>query len=153
MKTYIGTKIIQAEPAPQPGDRSGFSEGYKVVYPDGHVSWSPEQTFQNAYREISEGCMTFGLALEALKLGKKVARLGWNGKGMWLSLTPGNNIGYNKFWSQNNAEWARNQPNSEAWVLPCITMKTSNASGREAILMGWAPSQTDMLSEDWVIVP
>ena len=30
--------------------------------------------------------MTFGGALEALKAGKKVARTGWNGKGMYLYL-------------------------------------------------------------------
>lgn len=34
--------------------------------------------------------MTFGDALEALKAGKKVARTGWNGKGMYLYLADGN---------------------------------------------------------------
>lgn len=33
--------------------------------------------------------MNFGQAIEALKEGKKVARKGWNGKGMWLVLVPG----------------------------------------------------------------
>ncbi len=30
--------------------------------------------------------MVFGLAVEAMKRGAKVARTGWNGKGMWLCL-------------------------------------------------------------------
>ena len=30
--------------------------------------------------------MDFGEALEHLRLGGKVARSGWNGKGMWLAL-------------------------------------------------------------------
>ena len=33
--------------------------------------------------------MNFGQAIEALKNGKKVARVGWNGKGMFLYMTPG----------------------------------------------------------------
>ena len=32
--------------------------------------------------------MTFGQALEALKEGKRVARSGWNGKGMFLLYVP-----------------------------------------------------------------
>lgn len=99
--------------------------------------------------------MDFGLALQALKAGKKVARKGWNGKGMWLSLSgplEGRTIPAELFWSKNNWEWVKKQPDGHAVVLPCITMKTINADGREAILMGWLASQTDMLSEDWVVV-
>ena len=48
MKTYIGTKIIQAEPVEKDG-----RPGYKVVYPDGYVSWSPKDVFEASYREIS----------------------------------------------------------------------------------------------------
>jgi len=65
MKSYIGAKIIQAEPM----DECTFlktvkgedvtnretREGYKVVYPDGYVSWSPRETFEIAYREITDG--------------------------------------------------------------------------------------------------
>lgn len=58
-----------------------------MIYPDGYVSWSPEKVFEEAYRPIT-GC-TFGLAVEALKMGFKVTRAGWNGKGMWLVLMGG----------------------------------------------------------------
>ena len=57
MKTYIGTKVIQAERADHMiHDLNGAPvtrEGYKVVYPDGYVSWSPRDTFEAAYREIT----------------------------------------------------------------------------------------------------
>ena len=36
--------------------------------------------------ENLENRLTFGGALEAMKAGKKVARTGWNGKGIYLSL-------------------------------------------------------------------
>lgn len=65
MKNYIGTKLIQAEPAvritgenytrkvqpvdwPIP-DAATVEEGYKVVYPDGYESWSPKDVFEAAY--------------------------------------------------------------------------------------------------------
>lgn len=94
--------------------------------------------------------MDFGDAIRALKAGKRVAREGWNGKGMWLSLSGplgAREIAFENFWSKNNSEYARLNGGS-ATVLPCITMKTATGE----ILMGWLASQTDMLAEDWQIV-
>lgn len=62
MKSYIGTKIIQAEPMNENTFRARNgrpivaedSEGYSVKYPDGYVSWSPKEQFEIAYREITE---------------------------------------------------------------------------------------------------
>lgn len=45
MKNYIGVKIVKAELQTKDG-----VSGYKVVYPDGYVSWSPAEAFENAYR-------------------------------------------------------------------------------------------------------
>lgn len=97
--------------------------------------------------------LKFGDALEALKQGKRVAREGWNGKGMWLSLSGplgGRLVHSEAFWSKNNAEYAAKQDkyNGHAVVLPSITMKTATGE----ILMGWLASQTDMLAEDWEIL-
>jgi len=50
MKTYIGCKIIQAEKQFKDG-----VDGYKVVYPDGYVSWSPKNVFEEAYRLLNDG--------------------------------------------------------------------------------------------------
>ena len=98
--------------------------------------------------------MDFGDALRALKAGEKVARLGWNGKGMWLSLSceggsfaRARSIPSQWFWSENNRRYAEDS-GGHATVLPCITMKTATGE----ILMGWLASQTDMLAEDWEIV-
>lgn len=148
--SYIGTKLIKAYPASAPkasGSHAEGDPGYIVVYQDGYQSWSPKEVFEEAYRPVSG--MNFGLALEALKKGLKIARAGWNGKGMWLSLSgPGvREIPASAFWSDNNSEYAANQGGS-AKVLPCITMKTATGE----ILMGWLASQSDMLADDWVIV-
>ena len=98
--------------------------------------------------------MDFGDALRALKAGEKVARAGWNGKGMWLSLScEGGSLAMARstpsqgFWSENNRRYAEDN-GGHATVLPWITMKTATGE----ILMGWLASQTDMLAEDWGIV-
>lgn len=92
--------------------------------------------------------LNFGQAIEALKEGKKVARLGWNGKDMWLALSGGNrSLSSDKFWNLHNREFAESN-GGQAEVLPTITMKTAD----NKILMGWLASQTDMLAEDWTIV-
>lgn len=71
--------------------------------------------------------MDFGKAIEALKAGKKVARAGWNGKGMWLEL-------------QRPTELSK-------MTLPYIFMKTADDN-----LVPWLASQTDVLCEDWNVV-
>ena len=68
MESYIGTKIVRAEPmnkamavvnglvrdATVTIETDGSSApGYKVVYEDGYTSWSPRDTFERAYRRIT----------------------------------------------------------------------------------------------------
>jgi hypothetical protein len=48
-KLYIGTKLILAVPQARNG-----VDGYRVGYPDGYESWSPKDTFDAAYREVTE---------------------------------------------------------------------------------------------------
>lgn len=48
MKQYIGTKLIEAEPAVKNGQ-----EGYKVRYADGYESWSPKDVFERAYLSVT----------------------------------------------------------------------------------------------------
>ena len=170
MQQYIGVKRINAVPMTReeycelrgwsvPADENPDDRGYLVEYVDGgpanhpgfanYISWSPEDVFDGAYRPISG--MTFGLAIEAMKQGAKVARAGWNGKGMWLALSGGvvgRMVQAENFWSQANQDYAESR-GGKAHVLPCITMKTATGE----ILMGWLASQTDMLAEDWLVIP
>lgn len=145
MKKYIGVKLIQAEPQIKDG-----KEGYKVVYPDGYVSWSPKEVFEEAYRTIDN--MTFGLAIEALKKGYKVARKGWNGKGMYLWLYKGTyylDCDNNKVYTNPLVIQQDNVP-TEFFNIPLqqfILMKTADNT-----YVPWLASQTDMLAEDWIIV-
>lgn len=92
----------------------------------------------------------FGSAIAVLKQGHKVARSGWNGKGMWLVLVPGSS----QVVLRPGTPYANALPGLLGCeILPHIDMWTINAEGRRAMLPGWVASQTDMLSEDWVLVP
>ena len=129
-------------------EQDAKAEGYLVCYPDGYKSWCPKAQFEAAGRPCDG--MTFGMAIEAMKRGKKVARAGWNGKGMWLCvpLKDGpKEIPATGIWGKPNAEYAE-QNGGTVKVLPYVTMKTADG----CIVMGWLASQTDMLAEDWQIV-
>lgn len=65
-KLYVGAKIIQAAPMNErkfylsqkkemKNDQNPPRDGYQVIYPDGYVSWSPKEVFENAYRLVTDG--------------------------------------------------------------------------------------------------
>jgi hypothetical protein len=139
-----------------PADENGADEGYLVEYLDGgkpnhpshagYISWSPKAQFDVAYRPTTG--MTFGLAIEALKAGKRVSRAGWNGKGMWLILIPGTPTAQ----LRDGTPYRTATGMESCEILPHIDMWTVNSQGRRAMLPGWLASQTDMLADDWQIV-
>ena len=90
----------------------------------------------------------FSDALVALKEGKRAARQGWNGKGMWIALGEGNPaLPAENFWNKHTRKFAEDNGGT-AEVLPYILLKTAD----NKILMGWLASQSDMIAEDWVIL-
>lgn len=194
MKKYLGVKIVEAEPAwktfhqidgtniypksTNPESWNGCEDGYKVVYEDGYVSWSPKDVFEKAYKEVGvvadekeERAMLvnpstgnwhvvgsvatmevpkrtnaseffpFGTAIEELKVGKKVARTGWNGKGMFLFYISENMNSQIGGWTFTNGRCDNYE------LCPFIAMKTADEK-----VVPWLASQTDMLAEDWQIV-
>ena len=159
MQKYIRCHLVEVTPMTRgaynkkrgwtlPKDENPKDKGYFVKYPDGYVSWCPKAQFEAAGRPIDG--MTFGMAIEAMKQGKKVARAGWNGKGMWLCipLVEGpKEVPATSIWGKPNAEYAE-ENGGTVKVVPYITMKAADGS----IVMGWLASQTDMLADDWQIV-
>lgn len=160
MLDYYGTKRLSAEPMTlgdynklrgwmMPEDENPAAPGYTVVYEDGYRSWSPADKFEAAYRPIN--AMDFAGALVALKGGHRVARAGWNGKGMWVALTPGSSIPAHAARNGHAAEHlAKELPDEDDQItlLPHIDMRAADGS----MVIGWLASQTDMLAEDWMIL-
>ena len=164
MKQYIGTKVVHAAPAFKATglnkackvanqvltadqikecEANGWHftdkmEGYTVRYADGYESWSPKAAFDEAYRLTD--AMNFGLAIEAAKMGKKIARAGWNGKDMYVFLA-------------YEADFVADADISEfdqleVEVGDMLVMKTA----QNTFQPGWLASQADMLADDWYIV-
>lgn len=106
------------------------------------------------YKEVSpfsNGRMTFGAAVEALKQGKRVARQGWNGKGMFIFMQVPAEIGENVVPVMQSLpqsvkdEFAKRgggirYKNQLAMVYP------------DSTIYGWVASPSDVLEEDWCIL-
>lgn len=111
--------------------------------------------------------MNFGQAIEALKQGKRVAREGWNGKGMFIFMRPADEINIHivvdviKSLPQSVKDYYRQDIITESGVAigfddendkvkftAYLCMKAADGT----IVNGWLASQSDMLSEDWTIL-
>jgi len=79
--------------------------------------------------------MNFGKAIEALKENKKVARLGWNGKGIFIELQVPD----------------KNSKMTSPYIYINTTGLQTNNQNAPKSLVPWLASQTDMLSEDWEV--
>ena len=89
---------------------------------------------EDVYFSVEEDTYDFGAAINFLKDSFKVARKGWNGKGIYLFLAHGEDI--------------QSCTGIHEKCVDVICMKTA----QDTIVFGWLASQTDMLAEDWVIV-
>lgn len=78
----------------------------------------------------------FGVALEKLKEGKKCRRAGWNGKGIFIEL---------------QVPDAHSKMSHPYVYIDTTGLQTNNPDAPKDIVP-WAPSQTDMLAEDWECV-
>lgn len=153
MTFYIGTKSLMAKPM-NLGDYNAYrgwtipenedpaNEGYLVKYQDGYESWSPKGVFEGAYQ--TTGALSFGHAIEGLKEGQKLARAGWNGKGMFVYL-----VGSGRYKPSTAAgqEIADKQPDGLVPYVSYIAMKTVTGD-----VVPWLASQTDVLADDWQII-
>lgn len=91
---------------------------------------------------MTMGLFDFGWALSALRGGSKVARKGWNGKGMFLFLVPGSTFRVNR-----PPLLGIYPEGTEIKYHAHIDMKTATGE-----IVPWLASQTDMLAEDWEVV-
>ena len=95
--------------------------------------------------------MDFGEAIRAMKAGKKVARAGWNGKGMWVAYTPGSTFPASHAKEGHAAAHRAAELGGgleTITLLPRFDMRAADGS----IVVGWLASQTDMAAEDWSVL-
>lgn len=171
MKRFIGIKLVEAKPMDRktynkyrwwvlPADENGDDEGYLVEYLESdnpnhpnhkrYISWSPKEVFDKAYVEVKG--LSFGMAIEAARLGMKITRNGWNGKGMWVVLMPALSLppySSQKPGARVNDRTAKHiGPDTTLDSQPYFVMRTALGQWQP----GWLASQADMLARDWEIV-
>jgi len=87
--------------------------------------------------------MDFGEAIDSARYGMRIARQGWNGKGMHVVLMPG----YKGEASEATSEIHGMDKYASIRVMPYWTIKTA-----DGIINTWAPSVSDTLALDWYVV-
>jgi hypothetical protein len=87
----------------------------------------------------------FGKAIQLAKQGKKISRTGWNGKDMFVVYQKGypNGIPSNK----QTAEAFGLKEGDLFYVKPYLQMRCADGSHQM-----WVASQSDILSEDWILI-
>ena len=161
MKKFIGVKLVMAVAMTRmsyvtsrgwdlPENEDGDDEGYEVEYLEGgkpniegrkgYVSWCPKEQFEK-FNRPTEG-MSFGMAVEAMKKGLRVARAGWNGSGMFAYIVPANS-----YPAQTGAAKAHFGESGMVPYREYMALKTAQDD-----VATWAPSGSDALADDWVIV-
>ena len=94
--------------------------------------------------------MKFGEAIEQARNGKRIAREGWNGKDMYVYMTPGRVIPVEEWKASGPAHALTETERNRGCVIIAPRMDMMSAQGVRII--GWLASQTDMLAEDWYVV-
>lgn len=131
---------------------------YWVTQDDGYEYVNPKDVFERKYAKVT-GDMAGGgvnphyvpapgvtcnfcFALEWLKLGRAVARAGWNGKGMFVYLVPANSYpaqtGVAKVFFGDGA------------LVPYGAYLA--IKGVDGTVNTWIPSISDLLADDWLFV-
>lgn len=149
LKAYVGTKVILAEPMTLgeynthrgwqiPADEDPSRPGYLIVYPDSYQSWSPKETFEDAYEP--EEKLSFSAALYLLKKGHRIARAGWNGRGQYIVRITGEQLA-------RSAGYGFGEALGEFTFGDVFCLKNA----QNIMQPGWVPSMGDMLANDWMI--
>lgn len=94
--------------------------------------------------------MDFSQALIEIKAGKKLKRVGWNGKGMFVLKAGGYSVAKDKLREGTliDAAFLEAEGVEEMVIVPHIDMWTTANN----YVSGWVASQTDLFAEDWAVV-
>ena len=85
--------------------------------------------------------MNFGEALEKVKAGYTIARTGWNGKRQFVYLISARDL-------QVGLKYGYGEYEGEPVITDTLAILTTH----NQIQVGWLPSQSDMLADDWRVV-
>lgn len=97
-----------------------------------------------------EDKMNFGDALECAKMGARITRAGWNGKGMYVFLATDTHFHTEADLSKFNPGRVEDcTEENKVEVSDMLVLRTAQGT----LQPGWLASQSDMLAEDWYSLP
>lgn len=167
MKTYIGMKVVQAKPAvtvngciwpdgmalpaeyTRPSLKENLeqkdcgpviSEGYVYIGDHKYPVFEEKEEFEKRFFDAEN--VTFSIALDAMKRGGRIARKGWNGKGMYVFLA--DDVEF-----RTEADISEFE-NAEDGVYTSEMMVLRTAQG--TFQPGWLATQSDILADDWYVL-
>lgn len=155
LKAFIGTEEVNAEPmtlkefcdhrgwAP-PEEKDPAAEGHLIIYPNGHEFWCPILTFEP--EGATPNRFTLEIALIAARSGgSKIARAAWVKHGIFIVYQEGYPEGIPA--NKNTAEAFGIEEGEIIKVRPYLQVRSADGT-----LQPWAPTHTDILADDWVII-
>lgn len=163
---YIGVKIVEAVPMTalaaeykkyKTAEFEDLHPGYEVTYPEGYKSWCPKEVFDEHNRPLN--AMTYGMAIECMRLGMAVARRGWNGKDMFIcaqihSNIPGTIVPNMQSLPQmakdiimNSELMHRTDTNTLNYENQMLIVNT-----KTLVANSWVASSSDTFAEDYYVV-
>jgi hypothetical protein len=95
--------------------------------------------------------LNFGQAIEALKHGKRIARQGWNGKGMFVFKQIPANVGIQYVPNMQSLP----QETKDEFVKRGLNLSYSNQMCIVKVdntIDSWVASSSDTFAEDWIIL-
>lgn len=171
MKVYVGIKVVQAAPAktvngciwpedlplpvnPEPvrghedecccrkpyADRCSIEEVYVYDGGNGYPVVVPKEEFEKEFFPAEN--LTFSVALDALKRGERIARKGWNGKGMYVFLA--SEVEFHTM--ADISEFAEKEDG--VYTSDMMVLRTAQGTFQP----GWLATQSDILAEDWYVL-
>lgn len=163
MKTYIGTKVIQAELMTMKEAQKVLGRkiatlkpvtveenGYLVECKGGYKYWSPKDVFEKAYHDVDS--LTFGGAIVLLKDGFAVRRKSWNDKGLFIVKQVPSHIGGDIIpkmqslpQSAKDILMSRENPHID-YTNQMLIINTDGKAD------SWVPSSSDVFAKDWEVV-
>ena len=133
------------------GDMKASVGDYIITGVNGEQYPCKPDIFKKTYKPVwpSETDLDFSDALVYLRQGLRCSRRGWNGKGQYIYMTNGSNVTCRRLKGNTRKMIIISfDKDDSVEIMPHIDMKNA----QNQLIIGWAPTQTDMLANDWYIV-
>ena len=123
-----------------------------IFYTLGFIVRKDWEVIDDDYTYTPATTIRFEEALRYLRMGKRVARRGWNGKGQYVYYTKGSTAPYHDLKRETYNHYTLNETREIDHENVSIKGHLDLKNAQDEIIVGWAPSQSDLMAEDWFVI-